>query len=255
MSATLQLIREAAVPYGLNLVAAVPMDRYDARVASNARAKAIAPAARSIAVIGNGGGALWQALRSHAQEHPGWWDRANPLDDFVSEVVERGIAGKLRATGLRLTVVYPVMAEDRSLNFIELAKAAGLGGPSILGVAIHPVYGPWIAFRAAFLLDEDLDEPGEALGFDPCPGCAVRSCIGACPAGAVSYPGGWDIPACLKHRVEAEADCGARCHSRVACVIGPEHRYPDDEMAHHQTRALRAMRPYYDAHIGPGAAK
>jgi hypothetical protein len=34
-------------------------------------------------------------------------------------------------------------------------------------------------------------------------------------------------------------------------VLGPEHRYPDDELAYHQMRALRSMRPYYEAHIKP----
>ena len=34
-------------------------------------------------------------------------------------------------------------------------------------------------------------------------------------------------------------------------MLGPEHRYPDDELAYHQMRALRAMRPYYETHIKP----
>ena len=36
-----------------------------------------------------------------------------------------------------------------------------------------------------------------------------------------------------------------RCHARVACVLGPDERYPDEELAYHQMRALRVMRPYY----------
>ncbi|MGH8012878.1 MAG: hypothetical protein ACREQ4_10300, partial [Candidatus Binataceae bacterium] len=87
--------------------------------------------------------------------------------------------------------------------------------------------------------------PGIALGFDPCPQCTARTCISACPGAAVSFPAGWDIPGCTKHRVEAESDCAARCHARVACVLGPEHRYPDDELAYHQERALRSIREYY----------
>ena len=59
------------------------------------------------------------------------------------------------------------------------------------------------------------------------------------------------MPKCLTHRVEAEPDCAGRCHARVGCVLGPEHRYPDDELAYHQMRALRAMRPYYETHIKP----
>jgi len=52
-------------------------------------------------------------------------------------------------------------------------------------------------------------------------------------------------------RVEVEEDCASRCHARVGCVIGPEHRYPDDELAYHHRRALLAMRAWYDTHLRP----
>jgi hypothetical protein len=253
VSSTLDSIRHAAAPHGLNLVAAIPIARYDHEpaVTEISRASAIDPDARSIVVIGNGGGALWDALKAHASSHPGWWDRANPLDDFTREAIERDVAAPVRASGVRCVTVYPFESAGPTLNFIALGKVAGVAGPSILGVTVHPVYGPWIAFRAALLLDEDLDSPGDALGFDPCPRCTVRSCIPACPAQAVSADFGWDIPKCLVHRVEDEPDCAPRCHARAGCVLGPEHRYPDDELAYHQMRALRSMRPYYDAHLKP----
>jgi len=251
MSATLEIIRRAAAPHGLNLVAATSVARYDAAVKEVSRAGGIDPSARSIVIIGNGGGALWLALQRHAERNPGWFERDNPLDDFTREVIERDVAAAVRETGLRCTIIYPFMSSGPTLNFIELAKIAGIAGPSILGVAVHPVYGPWIAFRAALLLEDEIDSPGEAAGFDPCPRCVVRSCMPACPAGAVSIESGWDIPKCLMHRVEVEADCAPRCHARAGCVLGPEHRYPDDELAYHQMRALRAMRPYYETHLNP----
>ncbi len=251
MSAIVELIRKSAAPYGLNLVAATPVSRYDARVKEQSRAAPIDPEARSIIVIGNGGAAMWRAFTRHAGQHPGWWNRDNPLDDFTREVIERGVVNAVRSAGVRCTAVYPFMNDARTLNFIELGKIAGIAGPSILGVTVHPVYGPWIAFRAALLVDEEIDSPGEALGFDPCPGCTARTCIPACPAGAVSVDSGWDIPRCLTHRVEVEADCAPRCHARAGCVLGPEHRYPDDELAYHQMRSMRAMRPYYEANLEP----
>jgi len=249
VSSTLEKIRRGAAPHGLNLVAATPVARYDGAVAEASRASTIDHEARSIVVIGNGGGALWAALKSHAARNAGWWERDNPLDDFTREVVERDVAGPIRAAGVRCVTVYPFMSNGPTLNFIELGKVAGITGPSILGVTVHPVYGPWIAFRAAILIDEAIDSPGDAIGFDPCPRCTVRSCIPACPGGAVSIESGWDIPKCLTHRVEVEADCTPRCHARAGCVLGPEHRYPDDELAYHQMRALRSMRPYYEKHI------
>jgi epoxyqueuosine reductase len=251
VASTLDQIRRAAGQYGLNLIAAIPIARYDYMVKEISRASLIDPQARSIVVIGNGGGAMWNSLKAHAMRNPGWWNRENPLDDFVREVIERDVVAPIRASGLRCTTLYPFMSASPTLNFIELGKVAGIAGPSILGVTVHPVYGPWIAFRAALLIDEAIDAPGDALGFDPCPLCTVRSCITACPAGAVSVESGWDIPKCMTHRVEVEADCAPRCHARAGCVLGPEHRYPDDELAYHQMRALRSMRPYYEKHIKP----
>ena len=251
MPSILQMLREASAPHGLNLVAATPVERYDRAVAEISRAAPLDPRARSIVVIGNGGGALWKALSAHAARNPGWWDRENPLDDFTREVVERDVGAAASAAGARFTIVYPFMNGSRTLNFIELGKIAGIAGPSILGVTVHPVYGPWIAFRAALLVDAVIDSPGDAAGFDPCPRCTARTCIPACPAAAVSIDAGWDIPKCLTHRVEVEPDCAPRCHARAGCVLGPEHRYPDDELAYHQMRALRSMRPYYETHIKP----
>jgi epoxyqueuosine reductase len=251
MDSILDTIRAAAAKRGLNLVAATPADRYDAAVKPEYQVGAIVPGARSIIVIGNGGGAFWQAFKRHADENPDWMARDNPLDDFTRIVVEREVAPALARSGLSHTIVYPFMSKGPTLNFMEAGKAAGLGGPSILGVVVHPVYGPWIAFRAAILLDALIDAPGEAYRFDPCPSCIPRTCISACPADAVSLSKGWDIPKCLTHRVEVEADCAPRCHARAGCVLGPEHRYPDDELAYHQMRALRSMRPYYEAHIKP----
>jgi len=245
----LDKVRASAAKSGLNLVAATPSDRYDAAVTPPYRTDAIAPGARSIIVIGNGGGVFWNAFKRHADENQGWMARDNPLDDFTRGVIERDIVPTL--AGFTHTIIYPFMSNGPALNFMEAGKSAGLSGPSIIGVVVHPTYGPWIAFRAAILLGELIDAPGEAYRFDPCPSCTARTCISACPAGAVSVASGWDIPKCLTHRVEVEADCAPRCHARAGCVLGPEHRYPEDELAYHQMRALRAMRPYYEAHIKP----
>jgi hypothetical protein len=255
MSVIIERVRAAGEPFGLNLVAAVPTDRYDAAAAEPYRTAGLDPQAKSIVVIANGGGALWAALKRHAEHNPGWMDRDHPLDDFTRTVVENEIAPAIREAGARCTIVFPFMSGKATLNFIELGKAACVAGPSILGVLIHPKFGPWMAFRAAILIDRLIDEPGEARDFDPCPSCTQRSCITACPTGAVSYPSGWDIPRCVAYRIEVEADCRSRCHARVACVVGPEHRYPDDEIAHHHGRAFRAMRPWYEKNIKGRDAK
>jgi epoxyqueuosine reductase len=239
-----QLIRTRAQAFGLNLTAAISSQRYDATAALAYRAGALFPRCRSIVVIGNGGADFWHGFKAHVAADAGWWDRNDPLDDFTREIIEKEIVNPIQSLDISCTAVYP-FGSPPTLNFMQLAMLAGLASPSIIGVVVHPVFGPWIAFRAALLLDCELDHPGGVNGFDPCPTCRTRSCITACPASAVSFPSGWDIPRCLSHRVEAYPDCAAQCHARVACVLSPEHRYPDDELAYHQSRALRVMRPYY----------
>jgi hypothetical protein len=248
VSEIIDFIKRCGAPYGLNLLGAVAAHRYDVAVAPHLRAGAIDPGTRSIVVIGNGGGAFWQAYQRHADANPGWEHRDHPLDDFTRDVVERHIADPLQSRDIRCTVVYPFVGEAGNLHFMELGRMAGIGGPSRIGVLIHPTNGTWIAMRAAFLLDQALDEPGEGLGFDPCPRCIPRTCMSACPVGAVSDRG-WDVIQCVRHRVEAQPDCAAGCHSRMNCVIGPEHRYPEDELRHHQERALRSMSEYYRTHL------
>jgi NAD-dependent dihydropyrimidine dehydrogenase PreA subunit len=231
MDGLLGRIRDVAAPVGLNLVGAIPAARYDTTAPATMRADAIDREARSIVLLATGGGDFWRSFQAHTAAHPGWRSRANPLDDFTRTVVESSVAPEVAARGIRYTCVYPFVAAGPTLNFMELGRLAGLAGPSLLGVLVNPVYGPWIAFRAALLVDAEIDEPGAALGFDPCPQCVSRSCIRACPAQAIEVARGWDIPRCLTHRVEKEGDCAPRCHARAACVLGPEHRYPDDELA------------------------
>lgn len=249
MNRIVDIARAASAPLGLNLLAAIPAERYDASVAAAMRARSIDPTCRSIVVVGNGGGGFWRAFKQHVARNPGWMERENPLDDFTRMVVESRVEPAMRAAGVGCITVFPFIGGAK-LNFMQLGRLAGIAGPSIIGVLVHPTFGPWIAFRAALLLDVEADEPGDAARFDPCPGCAVRSCVAACPAGAVAFPSGWDIPRCLTHRVEAEAQCASRCHARVECVIGRAHRYSEDELAYHQERALGAMRPYYEERIG-----
>ncbi len=251
MDELLDRVRRSAAPLGLNLIAAIPVARYDQPTRTSMRADTIDRNARSIILLANGGGDFWRAFKSHTIAHPGWDERANPLDDFTRTIVE----SRVLPAASNATPVYPFVADGPTLNFMELGKLAGLAGPSLLGVVVNPVYGPWLAFRAALLVADEIDQPGAAAGFDPCPTCVSRGCINACPTGAVTYPAGWDIPGCLTYRVETQMKCAPRCHARAACVIGPEHRYPDDELEYHQMRALRAMRPYYEQHIRPGRSQ
>jgi hypothetical protein len=251
MPELMESVRRIGARFGLNLLAAISLARYDREVPPEMSLGIVHPAARSVILIGNGGRDFWTSFMAFAAQHPGWLARQHPLDDFTREIIESSLLPAVCGGDIEAKPIYPFLSTSPTVNFMLLGRLAGLAGPSLIGVVVNPVYGPWLAFRAALLVNCDIDQPGNALNFDPCPSCTTRSCIAACPPGAVAYPAGWDIPRCVRYRVEAEADCAPRCHARAGCVLGPEHRYDDDELAYHQSRALRAIRPYYQTHLRP----
>jgi hypothetical protein len=222
---------------GLNLVGAAAPDAYDARVPAQYALRNLAPEARGVVVIGHGGGAFWSAYRAFCARNPGHEATADPVDGFTRAIVE-AVARPIVGQAARF--LYPFRFPDDPVSFMTLAECAGLGRRSLVGVLVHPTFGPWIALRAAIVLPAVVRAPRPADGFDPCPTCVERPCIAACPGGAVSERG-WDVPRCGDHRARADDPCAPRCHARVACVIGREHRYPDDALVHHQTHARPAL--------------
>jgi epoxyqueuosine reductase QueG len=206
---------------------------------------------RSIIVIGNGGGTFWAGFREYADARPGSFQKhAHPLDDYTAQVIEKSLTPLLQRSGATYRYVYPFRFSTQPVSFMHLAQASGLAGPSILGIVIHPTYGPWIALRAAVLIDQEFDQPLSSplsvQGFDPCPSCTERSCMKACPANVVSLEKGWDIPGCVQHRLTVTSDCIDYCHARYQCVYGREHHYPLDELQYHQAQSLATMREYQE---------
>ena len=225
---------------GLNLIAALPAERYDRDVPERFQLRKRYPQYRSLVVIGNGGGDFWKGFRAYCAEHPDFFDRnAHPLDRYTTSVIERIVSPLLTQAQVCWRLVYPFQFDADPVSFVHLGALAGLGARSLLGVLVHPEYGPWIALRAAVLLDCEI-EPTPVAAFDPCGTCVQKPCVAACPAAAVG-PKGWDVPTCTAHRSRETDDCADRCHARWNCVYGQAHRYPIDAMAYHQRRALDAM--------------
>lgn len=238
----------ALAPLGFGLVGAADVSAYDRIVDEGRRIGTRAPWARSAIVIGNGGGSLWRHVAAWAAARGGLAALADPVDAYTEQTITAAVADVVVAAGVRSETIFPFpRAGAPSVpSFVDLAAVAGLGAPSLLRVLVHPVFGPWMALRAVVLCDEELRAARPADGFDPCPACHERACVAACPAGAVRAPHGWDLVACIDHRL-ASGDCADRCHARFDCVHGREHRYPPEATAHHHRRAWAAMRAWRES--------
>jgi len=212
---------------GLNLRATLAVADYDALVPAPWRSEALAPGARTAIVLASGGRALWTAFR----RAPEWGRGPDPLDAYTGRVA-RAAAADLEHTG------HPSRAlcaheqrEGRFADFVALGAGAGLGVPGRLGLLLHPLYGPWISLRAVVLSALAWRVPSEApAGFAPCAGCPAP-CQAACPGGAPG-PAGFDLEACGSTRRTTPA-CGGSCAARLACVLGPDHAYAPEALAHH----------------------
>jgi hypothetical protein len=250
-------IGDAVAPFGVNLVGVARQAAYDALVPPQYRLGPTSPPVvtpplagvvppSSIVVLGNGGGAFWAAFRAHVSRHPAAAARPHPLDDFTRDVMESAVLPVLARDGVAGVLRLPFDDVQPPLSFVHLAEAAGLGRRSLVGVLVHPEFGPWMALRGALLLHIATTAARPAAGFDPCAVCRERPCIAACPTAAVAASG-WSAESCAAYRVAETGRCDDGCHARLACVYGRAHHYPADAIAYHQGRARSVMERVLDA--------
>jgi epoxyqueuosine reductase QueG len=224
---------------GLNVLMPLAPPEFDAACAPAApdvRLDRLLPGARAALIVGSGGPTFFDRF---ASESPEARDGApNPLDRFTARVVGAAVAGALAPLAVAHATYFPFVASAPLIPFQRLGRAAGLGGPGPLGLQIHPVYGPWWAYRALVVVDREL--PRVPAPGDGCAGCDAP-CIAACPASAVAVTG-FVVPACHARRLAAEA-CRLSCAARIACVRGPEHRYSDSQLGFHMSASMPKRLP------------
>jgi hypothetical protein len=157
-------------------------------------------------LVGQLGSSCWSAYRAWALAHDGLPD---PMDRW-SQSIARPLAERWGGLGL-----FP----SDGPPYHPLARWAQRAEPlarSPIGLQIHPVVGPWHAFRFALALPGLRDEDAALIGADPaprpdpCSRCAERPCLSICPVGAFSAAG-QDVPRCAAHLHHPQgADCMAQ---------------------------------------------
>ena len=180
--------------------------------------------AGSAVVFASTGSRLWDAARARG--------RLDPVDCIVREVID-GLPRRSDRRWVRCADDVPDAPDFRAL-----ARAAGLGWPSRLGLLLHPDFGTWIGLRAAVFVPDRLAATGPLAGDGPCARCPAP-CVSACPAAAIADP--WDASRCLPWQAAADT-CHGGCLARRACPVGAAHAYaPDQHRYHHHPPSRPAL--------------
>lgn len=178
---------------------------------------------KAVLMIGNAGPSMWTRFQAERRDEP------DPLDRWV----RRHLTPIAESLSARLA-----MPSDGPpyLPFQRWAMRAEPVHQSPLGLLIHPSYGLWHAYRAAFLLSETQVFPPRVETPSPCATCADRPCLDRCPVAAFSVDG-YDAKACTAHLAKpAGTDCASLgCRARRACPIGEDWRPVSDQTAFHMS--------------------
>lgn len=187
-------------------------------------------AAKTLVMIGNAGPDMWRAFAAGRRDEP------DPLDAWTRRVLEP-VAASLGARAL-----FPFDGPPH-FPFQRWAMRADDVHPSPIGPLVHPVYGLWHAYRAAFALEAVLPVDAAARTASPCESCTGRPCLTTCPVSAFSGAG-YDVPACRAHIGSADgADCMAEgCRARRACPLGREFHYEPAQAEFHMRHFLASAR-------------
>jgi hypothetical protein len=234
----LTTLERALGGWGLNVVAPISAAAFDRACApvSTLTLDGLLPGARGGVLVGSGGRVFFDRFAGRSAEAA---DGApHPLDRFTQRIADAIVAEALAPLAVAHAVYYPFDGAQPLIPFQRLGRAVGLGGPGPLGLQIHPVFGPWWAYRALVVVDRDLPVGG-AIG-DGCAGCHAP-CVDACPAHAVARVG-FAVAPCHARRLVAEP-CRLSCAARIACIRGPEHRYTDAELAFHMAASMPRRLP------------
>ena len=184
--------------------------------------------------LGAGGRLLWQHLGGDLT------DSGHPLDTFSVNAAGRVVTEYWG--GGEVEILYP---GPIPVPLQQLGVFAGWSHVSPLGIGINTEFGTWFAYRALFALDNPLQEPVPlASQGTPCDRCEEKPCRSACPAGAVRLHKSFDLDRCVSHRLKSASSCADRCLARLACPVGQDWRYDEDQLVYHGRRSLASLRAW-----------
>ncbi|MDJ0956589.1 MAG: hypothetical protein QNI91_07020 [Arenicellales bacterium] len=187
----------------------------------------------SLILIGHSGNMMWRRL--HEQADKG----RDPVDEFSVFYAKLFVEKYL--DGCAYVVLYP---GELPIPLQQLGELAGWQHRSPLGLGINKVSGPWFGYRAALLVGIKLPAMVDLPGESPCEQCADKPCITTCPANALSASRLPNVSACVDYRLQKRSPCAQQCIARLACPVGSEFRYCDEQINYFYGRSLDSIKAH-----------
>lgn len=174
-------------------------------------------------IIGNHRG-LWAPFTHAYRERAVLQQSADPLDRYTEDSIHES----LRVLSLNHEVRFGHKTEPSPVAMQQLAQIACLAELTPAHLSVHPIYGPWIALRAAVVLD--LDEQVEIAELQGvCDAETNRAC-------AAAFEEALRVTDGRGH--EAIRDTWeAWLAVRDACRVGRSYRYSESQIGYHYTHA------------------
>lgn len=187
----------------------------------------------SLILIGHSGNVLWQRMKERGVQEP------DPVDTFSLFCIKQLI--NIYMDGCPHIVLYPGKIP---IPLQQLGALAGWHHRSPLGVGVNELYGPWFGYRAALLAKAKLPVDVSVPGKSPCDQCVHKPCINNCPAKALSPADSPDVNVCIDYRLHNSSPCELQCLARLACPVGQNYRYNDEQLHYFYRRSLASIKAY-----------
>ncbi len=187
--------------------------------------------ASSVVLVGNAGSSIWPAF-CYSEEYRDGLD--HPLDRWSRRIGE-SIAEELGGIAL-----FPFEGPPY-LPFLQWTRKAEQLENSPLGLAIHPRYGLWHAYRFALHLPFLIESEDCTKKTSPCLSCADQPCLTACPVDAFDKDI-YRVTDCADFlRSDPDSACNlGGCLARHACPVGQGYAYKSEQAAFHMRAFLNA---------------
>jgi methylmalonic aciduria homocystinuria type C protein len=234
------LVQAGCAEAGLDLVQPFAVEAYNRAVSAEYRLPDFGRA-RALGILIGNTRALWPCFVAALRAAPERLDDPHPLDRYVAEHV----LAALQSVPLRWEVRWAQDGPPRRVAMQRLAHVSGLAFPSPTFLSIHAVFGPWIALRAAVVIDAE-GPPAAPEIPNPCSGCEER-CLPALRRALASLGEG---PATQTGIAQQWMPWVA---VRDACSVGQEHRYGEEQIRYHyaKDRTVLAQAHGHDGALRP----